>query len=328
MAYFVAHMQKYSSNLGGLKSHNERDTKNHSNENIDVSKKSENIDLVNFRDSERSYEFEFKKLMEKKYGHRTKNGELRKIRDNQVKFNSFVFSASPEFFENKSKGLQIKYFEDCKKYLETKISSENIISAKIHFDETTPHMRLVIVPLTNDGRLSSKEIFNKQFLRELQEDCPQFLKSNGHKIIRGENSNGLNKRISDLEFKKNKAIDIEKKIEISEAKTTSFRNYSEFENAILENRKIKLNFSSEKAYKLYESELKLLLKDGSQAQSNQIKNKHLKETNVQLENQISNLESSNYKLKQKNLELENSNKRFQKFKEFLKTVYNHFKSTT
>ncbi len=202
MAYFVAHMQKYSNNLGGLKSHNERDTKNHSNENIDISKRSENVELVSSRDSEKSYEFEFKKLMEQKYDHRTKNGELRKIRENQVKFNSFVFSASPEFFEKKSKKQQIKYFEDCKKYLETKINSENIISAKIHFDETTPHMHLVVVPLTNDGRLSSKEIFNKQFLRDLQEDCPQFLKNNGHEITRGENSNGLNKRISDLEFKK------------------------------------------------------------------------------------------------------------------------------
>lgn len=216
MAYFVAHMEKYSNNLGGLKSHNERDTKNHSNENIDNSKKSENVELINSRDSNKSYEFEFKKLMKKKYKHKTKNGDLRKIRDNQVKFNSFVFSASPEYFEKKSKEQQIKYFEDCKKYLETKFNSENIISAKIHFDETTPHMHLVAVPLTNDGRLSSKEIFNRKFLKDLQEDCPKFLKENGHEIIRGENANGLNKRISDLEYTKQKLQKEEEQIKLLE----------------------------------------------------------------------------------------------------------------
>lgn len=216
MAYFVAHMEKYSNNLGGLKSHNERDTKNHSNENIDNSKKSENVELIDSRDSNKSYEFEFKKLMKKKYKHKTKNGDLRKIRENQVKFNSFVFSASPEYFEKKSKEQQIKYFEDCKKYLETKFNSENIISAKIHFDETTPHMHLVAVPLTNDGRLSSKEIFNKQFLKDLQEDCPQFLKENGHEITRGESAKGINKRISDLEYTKQKLQKEEEQVKLLE----------------------------------------------------------------------------------------------------------------
>jgi len=315
MAYFVAHMQKFSNNLGGLKSHNERDTKNHSNKNIDVSKKNENEELVSSRDSEKSYEFEFKKVMKKKYDHRTKNGELRKIRENQVKFNSFVFSASPEFFEKKSKEQQIKYFKDCKKYLETKISSENIISAKIHFDETTPHMHLVAVPLTNDGRLSSKEIFNKQFLRDLQEDCPQFLKNNGHEITRGENAEGINKRVTDLEFKKNKAIELEKKLDISETRTTSVSNYSEFERKMFQTRKIKLNLASQKAYKIYEGELKIILKDGSQAQEKQKENKYLKEENKKL-----NLINSELKKKNsKTIKLEKEISKLNKFKEFLET---------
>lgn len=314
MAYFVAHMQKYSNNLGGLKSHNERDTKNHSNENIDISKKSENVELISSRDSKKSYEFEFKKIMKKKYTHKTKNGELRKLRDNQVKFNSFVFSASPEYFEKKSKEQQIKYFEDCKKYLETKISSENIISAKIHFDETTPHMHLVAIPITNDGRLSSKEIFNKQFLKDLQEECPKFLKNNGHEIIRGENANGLNKRISELELKKSKAIDLEKTLEISQIRTTSVSNYLKFEKKILETRKIKLNLASEKAYKIYESELKTILKDGSQAQEKQKENNYLKEENKKLNLINSKLENKNSKL----FKLEKEVLKLNKFKEVLK----------
>ena len=39
-----------------------------------------------------------------------------------------------------------------------KFGKQNIISAVVHMDEATPHMHLCFVPLTEDGRLSSKEL--------------------------------------------------------------------------------------------------------------------------------------------------------------------------
>ncbi len=44
---------------------------------------------------------------------------------------------------------------------------ENIISAVVHMDETNPHMHLNLIPVL-DGRLCSKQLFDKQALRELQ----------------------------------------------------------------------------------------------------------------------------------------------------------------
>ena len=38
---------------------------------------------------------------------------------------------------------------------------ENVINATVHMDEATPHMHLGIVPVTEDGRLSAKDIFTK-----------------------------------------------------------------------------------------------------------------------------------------------------------------------
>jgi len=52
-----------------------------------------------------------------------------------------------------------------------KYGEENIIRATVHLDEKTPHMHLIVVPLTPDGRLSAKEFTGTaKKLRTLQND--------------------------------------------------------------------------------------------------------------------------------------------------------------
>ena len=53
-------------------------------------------------------------------------------------------------------------------------------------DETTPHMHLCSVPLTEDGRLSAKILFNRKSLLQLQSELPRHLQSNGFDVQRGE----------------------------------------------------------------------------------------------------------------------------------------------
>ena len=44
-----------------------------------------------------------------------------------------------------------------------------LIDARLHLDEATPHIHAVVVPLTDDGRLSAREVFNgRKAHRELQ----------------------------------------------------------------------------------------------------------------------------------------------------------------
>lgn len=40
----------------------------------------------------------------------------------------------------------------------------------MHLDETTPHMHLNLIPITPDGRLCSKDLFDKPKLQQLQTD--------------------------------------------------------------------------------------------------------------------------------------------------------------
>ncbi|PJH69118.1 hypothetical protein CVR96_28005, partial [Salmonella enterica subsp. enterica serovar Typhimurium] len=52
MSYVVARMQKMKAdNLVGIGNHNQRRTKNHSNQDIDISKSHLNYDLVNRTDT-------------------------------------------------------------------------------------------------------------------------------------------------------------------------------------------------------------------------------------------------------------------------------------
>ena len=91
-------------------------------------------------------------------------------RKDAVVMNSFVVGADKAFFDGLSKLSQYNFFSDCTKFFEERYGIENVISAVIHMDETTPHMHLNLVPITKDGRLCSKELFDKQKLQQLQTD--------------------------------------------------------------------------------------------------------------------------------------------------------------
>ncbi|SDI88828.1 Plasmid recombination enzyme [Pseudobutyrivibrio sp. 49] len=71
-----------------------------------------------------------------------------------------LYTASPEFFEGKTKEECMEYFKDCLEYHEKTYGVT--INAVIHFDEATPHMHCQSVPLVEreDGsfKLCAKEL--------------------------------------------------------------------------------------------------------------------------------------------------------------------------
>jgi hypothetical protein len=82
-----------------------------------------------------------------------------------------LFTSDNLFFEQLSSTEIKKYFEECYNFACERYGRENIISAVVHLDETTPHLHLDFVPLTADGRLSAKEILGvKTDLQKLQDD--------------------------------------------------------------------------------------------------------------------------------------------------------------
>ena len=53
-------------------------------------------------------------------------------------------------------------FQEALTFLQQNQASKTIISAVVHMDEKTPHMHLCFVPLTEDGRLSAKDIMGNK----------------------------------------------------------------------------------------------------------------------------------------------------------------------
>lgn len=90
-----------------------------------------------------------------------------KTRSNSVIALDAIYTASGEFFKDKSNEEKNQFFRDCLEFHQRKFG--HVISAVIHYDETTPHMHILSVPLTQDGRLSAREIVgNRTNLSRMQ----------------------------------------------------------------------------------------------------------------------------------------------------------------
>ena len=81
----------------------------------------------------------------------------RRRKDSVVLQDCFV-GGTPDWLKAKSYGEQREYFNHAYQFFERNFGKENIISAVVHMDEATPHMHLCFVPITDKGRLSSKDI--------------------------------------------------------------------------------------------------------------------------------------------------------------------------
>lgn len=108
----------------------------------------------------------------------------RKVREDQVRAMELVMTGSPEAFSRDASGRAVdysnsKWAQDNLHFLQNRYGKENVVSFTLHQDEKTPHIHAVIVPITGDGRLSAKDLFNPRTLRELQTDYAQAMKSHG-----------------------------------------------------------------------------------------------------------------------------------------------------
>lgn len=126
-------------------------------------------------------------------------------RKDAVVMNSFVVGSDKAFFDGLPKMLQYNFFSDCAEFFEERYGQENVISAVVHLDETTPHMHLNLIPITPDGRLCSKDLFDKPKLQQLQTD---FYEAVGKKygLQRGKEGSQA-KHLSTAEYKAKKIIE-------------------------------------------------------------------------------------------------------------------------
>lgn len=137
------------------------------------------------------------------------NGRIKELglspRKDAVVMNSFVLGSDKTFFDGLVKVEEYNFFSDCYKFFAERYGEENIIAAVVHNDETTPHMHLNLMPITKDGRLCSKQLFDKPQLQQLQTD---FYEAVGKRwgLQRGKEGS-QKKHLSTTEFKAKKIIE-------------------------------------------------------------------------------------------------------------------------
>lgn len=91
----------------------------------------------------------------------------RKVRNDAVLMCSFIIGSDGNFFIGLTPSEKRQFFEEATEYFAERFGEENIISAVVHVDETTPHLHLNLIPIV-DNKLSAKQLFTRSSLRELQ----------------------------------------------------------------------------------------------------------------------------------------------------------------
>ena len=162
ISYLVCHMDKYQRNaIVGVERENERDAnyKSARNPQIDNSRTSENYHVIKTKGSYlKRINARIKELAPK-----------RKIKDDAVLMCSFILGSDKEFFDSLTTQQMHEFFHDVTDFFENRYGTENILSAVVHLDETTPHMHLNLIPVF-EGRLCAKRLFDRVELQCLQSD--------------------------------------------------------------------------------------------------------------------------------------------------------------
>ena len=112
-----------------------------------------------------------------------------RVRKDSVTAVEALITASPEFFEKKSRKEVKEFFDYAVEFMRSKQNPDTYISAVVHVDEKTPHMHLCFVPITVDGRLSAKEIIgNKKRLTQWQDEFWSYMVKKYPDFERGESA--------------------------------------------------------------------------------------------------------------------------------------------
>ena len=109
-----------------------------------------------------------------------------KRRKDSVVLQDVLITASPDWIDAKSYEEQVEYFNHAFKFIENRYGRDNILSAVVHMDEAHPHMHLVFVPITPDGKLSSKTLMGgPKGMEKLQDDFHEHMSKNYPDLTRG-----------------------------------------------------------------------------------------------------------------------------------------------
>lgn len=160
------------SDVGGLIQHimrNAKESKNHSNENINNDLTKYNLDAFYNSEAGKYYVDNDGSGIDDAFNNRMKDYKGRyDVRKNQVVVRDMILQPSPEYFDGmnlqEKRNEMIRFSLDSMGWVLDEFGVEgengnNVLGFSIHLDETNPHMHVPIIPMTEDGRISQTEFF-------------------------------------------------------------------------------------------------------------------------------------------------------------------------
>lgn len=183
------------------------------NEDIDLNKTYKNYDLV---DSEINLYQRIKKRID----------DVRdnsRVQKNSVVSYSNVVTVNKETYTIWGDKKTSEYFEEVYNYFCNEFGKENVVSAKVHLDETTPHMHLHFVPVSQEGKLQARKVMTPSRINKIHSEAPEYLRLKGFDVTRGKGITNkdnikdiheykLEKLIEEVSELENKKIELTKNI--------------------------------------------------------------------------------------------------------------------
>lgn len=197
VGYAVVHMMKIKSGaVGGIQSHNNREHEPKTNPDVDMSRSEDNYDLISCDNYKRSIKEKLSNLVE----------SSRAIRKDAVVVCNFIVTSDNETMDALGADRQREFFQDSVKWFSDRYGANRVLNATVHMDETTPHLHIGVMPITQDGRLSAKAIFTKTEMKAIQ---TEFAREVGEKYGLERGVEGSERtHLSEARFKEQKALEM------------------------------------------------------------------------------------------------------------------------
>lgn len=287
MSYAIIRNENYKmGQLALIYRHNERKNTNYSNKDIN---KQNSIKNYSIKSINTSYQKAFK-ILKEQYNLK---GQIKKVSNVMCEL---IITSDKYFFDLIGENETKRYFQMAYDFVKDyqNLGEQYIVSAKVHLDETTPHLHIVFIPVIHKldrksgkmiDKISCSEFWKgKDSYKKLQDSFYKCVKDNGFDLERGKSNN-----LEHLSTEKLKQI-------------TNYENikYELKNNKIKEvdNTNLQMVVAQNKKLVVYTNKLKSYLAKSFKA----------------LE-RVDNLQVENKDLKQENYELKQENKRLKEYLE-------------
>ena len=187
MSYAIIRNTNYKiKNLAGIYRHNERKNTNYTNKNI-------NKEFSHLNYSIKAPYSTYNKIFQdirKKY---ELKGMIKKVSNVMCEF---IITSDKKFFNSIGEEETKRYFQTAYKFVANynNLGEEFIVSAKVHMDESTPHMHIVFIPVVHKKDKNGNEISKiacseywkgKDSYKRLQDNFYSYMIKSGFNLERG-----------------------------------------------------------------------------------------------------------------------------------------------